>query len=212
MAGAVTLVVALAVVVLFTPVLGVRSVEVTGTHVLTKDRVRAAAGVGHGTPMVWVDTDTVGRRVAKLPQVASVTVSRSLPATVEIAVRERSPVAVFDSAEGTRLVDGSGLPYLTVGKAPPGVPRLDLPKVSPGDPATMAAVRVVDALPGELRKKVTTVTATRQGDVRFTLADGRQVKWGTAEESARKAAVLKVLLSRPGKVYNVSSPDLPGVS
>lgn len=210
--GGAVVVVAVAVVLLFTPVFGVRSVAVTGTHALTKDEVRAAARVAGGTPMVWVDTDAIGTRVAKLPQVASVTVSRSLPSSVEIEVDERSPVAVFSSAEGTRLVDGTGMPYRTVEKTPKNLPRIDLPKVAGGDPATMAVVGVLGAIPEDLRARMTSITSSPQGDVRFTLSDGKEVKWGTAAESDRKAAVLKVLLSRQGTVYNVSSPDLPGVS
>ena len=44
------------------------------------------------------------------------------------------------------------------------------------------------------------------------LANGKTVRWGNADDSARKAAVLAALMTRPGKVYDVSSPDLPTVS
>lgn len=212
MVGSAALVVAAVVAVLFTPALGVHTVRVTGTHVLSAQRVRDAAGIEPGTPILRVDTTTVRDRVAGIPQVASVRVSRSLPFTVHIAVTERSPVAVFDSAEGVRLVDRTGLPYLTVPKAPPGLPRIDLPKISQKDPATHAVVTVLAALPDAFRARVASITASRQGDVRFALRDGKKVTWGTPEHSRRKAAVLKVLLTRKGTVYDVTSPDLPAVS
>jgi cell division protein FtsQ len=38
------------------------------------------------------------------------------------------------------------------------------------------------------------------------------VKWGNSADSERKAMVLAALLTRPGKTYDVSAPDLPTVS
>jgi cell division protein FtsQ len=37
------------------------------------------------------------------------------------------------------------------------------------------------------------------------------VRWGPDEEAERKASVLVALLTRPGRVYDVTSPDLPTV-
>jgi cell division protein FtsQ len=38
------------------------------------------------------------------------------------------------------------------------------------------------------------------------------IKWGNARDNARKAAVLAPLLTRPGKTYDVATPDFPTVS
>ena len=64
----------------------------------------------------------------------------------------------------------------------------------------------------QLKTQVTTVTADTPGDVRLTLSDGRVVKWGNAQDNARKAAVLAALLTRPGTTYDVATPDFPTVS
>jgi cell division protein FtsQ len=48
--------------------------------------------------------------------------------------------------------------------------------------------------------------------VTLGLTDGRTIRWGSADDSARKAQVLAALMSQPGKVYDVSSPDLPTIS
>lgn len=210
--GTVALLAALVVVALFTPVLGVHTVRVEGTHALSAAKVRAAARIEPGTPILRVDTEAAGKRVSGLSRVASVSVSTSLPFTVTIDVTERSPVAIFEATDGIRLVDRTGHAYATVKKAPDGLPRINLPKVAAGDPATEAVVGVLTALPGKLRDRVTSITASREGDVRFALAGGKKVRWGSTEQSKRKAAVLRVLLSREGTVYNVTSPALPGVS
>jgi cell division protein FtsQ len=47
--------------------------------------------------------------------------------------------------------------------------------------------------------------------VTLTLTDGRTVVWGTTDRTDEKAEKLAALLTQPGKVYDVSSPDLPTV-
>ena len=46
-------------------------------------------------------------------------------------------------------------------------------------------------------------------DVVLTLADGVTVRWGSAEQSDRKAAVLAALLKVRAATNDVSAPDLP---
>ena len=198
--------------VVFTSTFGARSVTVLGARTIPVDVVRAAAAIEPGTPLVRLDTEEVAARVGKLPKVFSVEVSRSFPSTVEITIVERTPVAVVPSAVGVHLVDGTGLGYDVVKQAPPGLPELVVSTVRPDDPATRAAVSVLSAIPQQLRAQLATVTAKTPGNVQLTLTDERTVKWGSADNSQRKAAVLAPLLTRPGKIYDVATPDFPTVS
>jgi cell division protein FtsQ len=59
---------------------------------------------------------------------------------------------------------------------------------------------------------VLTVTARTPGSVTLGLTGGHTIRWGSADDSARKAAVLAALMTQPGRVYDVSSPDLPTIS
>jgi cell division protein FtsQ len=199
-------------VVMFTSLIGVRSVEVLGVRDIPPGDVRKAAAVEPGTPMVRLDTDEIAARVAKLPRVADVSVSRSFPTTVEIDVTERTPVAVVPDTDGVHLVDRTGMDYATVRSRPAGLPVLKVVKVAPGDPSTHAAVTVLAAVPDQLRDRVVELSARSPGDVRFRLRNGRVVKWGDAEDNERKAAVLAPLLTRPGRTYDVATPDFPTVS
>lgn len=201
-----------AYVVMFTSVLGVRSVEVQGLKEIPEEDVLRAADIQHGTPMVRLDADEAAARVARLPRVFEVRVERSWPSTVEIIVTERSPVAVLRDGAQIHLVDATGLVYAAARTAPPGLPTLAMSNVRPTDRATRAAVTVLGAIPKQLKSQVVTVTADTPGDVRLTLSDGRVVKWGNAEDNARKAAVLAALLTRPGKTYDVATPDFPTIS
>ena len=164
-----------------------------------------------GEAMLRLSTDQIAARVAQLPRVASVDVSRDWPSTVLIQVTERDPVGFIKLADGVHLVDGTGFDYATVAAAPAGLPVIQLPRAAADDPKTQAVVGVLAALPTQLRPQVVTIGAQTPGSVTFSLADGRTILWGSVDDSARKAAVLGALLTQPGRTYDVSSPALPTI-
>ncbi|OLR94195.1 cell division protein FtsQ/DivIB [Actinokineospora bangkokensis] len=206
--GSFLLVTALVVVVWFTPVIGVRDVQVSGTSGLSADAVREAAAVAAGTPLVRLDTDEVAERVRRLPRVDTVQVTRSFPGTVRISVTERTPVLAVAEQDGVHLLDASGFDYSTVATAPAGLPAL----TAADQPSREAAAIAVAALPEALVRQVAGVAAPTPADVRLTLGDGRVVVWGGPEDSPRKAAVLGPLLTRPGKTYDVAAPEFPTIA
>ncbi|MCT2585231.1 cell division protein FtsQ/DivIB [Actinophytocola gossypii] len=199
-------------VLMFTSVVGVREVAVFGTRDLSHDQVRETASIELGAPMVRLDTEEIALRVAELPRVFEVRVSRSWPSTVEITVTERDPVAVRLAGDDVHLIDRTGLDYATVEARPKELPVLRVENPSPDDAATRAAVTVLQDIPDQLRERVVEVSAETAGSVRLTLAGKKIVNWGDAEDNTRKAAVLAPLLTRPGKIYDVTTPDFPTVS
>ncbi|GAA3062361.1 cell division protein FtsQ/DivIB [Actinokineospora globicatena] len=206
--GSLLAVTGLVVLIFFTPVLGANTVEVTGTKDLTADEVRAAAAIEPGTPLATLDTDEIATRVRQLPRVGSVDVSRSFPATVELVITERTPVAVAVRDDGTHLFDAEGVDYGTVKATPAGLPVLD----ASGDHSTRAATAVLAGIPPQLSGIVVAVTARTPTDIRLTLVDQRVVKWGDARNVPRKAAVLGALLTQQGKTFDVAAPDFPTIS
>lgn len=189
-----------------------RSVQVIGTRGLPADEVRAVAAVPLGAPILWLDTREIEARVAAVPWVAAVQVSRTLGGTVRIAVIERTPIAVRSTPDGVHLVDVTGTDYANVADAPAGLPELQVARIGPEDSATIAAITVLTGLPEPLRTQVLSVAADSPADVVLRLGEEREVRWGGVEAGDRKAAVLGVLLTQPGEVYDVSSPDLPTIS
>lgn len=198
--------------VFFTPLLGVHQVDVHGAVVLTDDEVRRAAAIEPGSPLVRLDLAGIHERVAAVPRVAAVEVERQLPGTVRLLITERVPVGSVKLPDGFHLVDSTGKDYAVLPAAAPGVPELVLAAPSPTDPATRAVVGVLNDLPEKLRADVVQVSATSGADVKVTLSGNRVVKWGSSDDTPRKAAVLLVLLSREGTTYDVSAPLLPTVS
>ena len=173
--------------------------------------IRAASGVSPGEPLLSVRTDEVRRRVAAIPRLATVEVERDWPGTVAITVTERSPVALAASAAGPVLVDATGMAYQNAPRPPPALPRLAAARVAPDDPATRAGLAVLAVLPPPVRERLREVRAEGPSEVTLLLAGGRQVRWGSADDSERKAAVLAALLSQPGTIFDVSAPGLPTI-
>jgi cell division protein FtsQ len=197
------------------PLLAVRTVRVDGVDTLPAAQVQEAAGVVDGTPLLQVEVGAAAARVARLPQVADVQVTRGWPSTVIITVVERTPLAVVEEAGRRTLIDAEGVLFDTItGDPPKGVVRMEVAHPGPDDPATASALAAVAALPPELREKVSVVTARDGGAaVGLSLHDGRTVRWGDGEDSERKATVLVALLSqmdageiRPAETLDVSAP------
>jgi cell division protein FtsQ len=208
-------VIALVYLLFFSSMLGVKDVSVSGSRTVPADQIRAGAAVPADKPMLRLSTDEIRDRVAGMPGIATVEVSRSWPNTVEITVTERTAIAFFDSGpggDGVHLVDGGGVVFKTVPARPPGLPELRLPKVSADDPVTRAVTAVLGVLPEQLLKQVTTATAKTPASVEFTLSSGKIVRWGTAEQTDRKAKVLAALLTQEGRIYDVAAPELPTIT
>jgi cell division protein FtsQ len=190
----------------------VQGVHVEGLSTLPESDVVGAAAVPIGAPLASIDTGDIADRVAKLPAVALATVKRSWPHTVTVIVNERVPVASAGTPTG--LVDAGGVVY--PGTPPPGLPRLVFGAVGPDDPTTRSALAALATLPPSVRSQVITVDATvagsgGPGEVTFGLTENRQIVWGSDERAAEKAAVLVPLLTQPGRVFDVTSPDLPTI-
>lgn len=192
----------------------VEQVRVTGTATVPTGDVLAAAAVPPGGPLAAVDLSAVAERVARLPAVGSVRVGRSWPHAVAVDVTERVPVAVVGGGGEPALVDRTGVVYR--GAPVPGLPELSVPAPATDDPATLAAVAVLAAVPEPVRGQVRSVRVPAEDpggpdQVTLGLTDDREIRWGAPELGPQKAAVLLPLLAQPGRAYDVTSPDLPSV-
>ncbi|MGY4650400.1 cell division protein FtsQ/DivIB [Mycobacterium sp. URHB0021] len=203
-------VVGLGLLLYFTPIMSARDFVVTGLGAVTQDEVVTAAAVPTGTPLLQVDTDAVAERVAAIRRVASVRVQRQYPSTLRVTVVERVPVVVKDYPDGSHMFDRDGVDFATV-PPPPGVPYLDVENPGPNDPATKAALQVMTSLRPEVAGQVGRISAPSVAAITLSLIDGRTVVWGTTDRTEEKALKLGALLTQPGQIYDVSSPDLPTV-
>jgi cell division protein FtsQ len=197
------------------PVLAVGAVQVDGAGTLAADEVRKAAGIEAGTPLLRVDVEDAEARVARLPQISAVEVTRGWPRSVVITVVERVPVAVVGEAGRRSLVDSDGVLFDTITGAPPvGVVPLEVTDPGPDDAATRAALEALVALPGKVRDGIDGAAVGGPEDITLRLTDGTLVRWGGPADSAAKATVLTALLDRmsdgalePAGTIDLSTPD-----
>jgi cell division protein FtsQ len=195
-------------VVFFSPLLGVREVEVTGNDRLAIEQVRQAAAVPPGTPLIRVDLDGVRDRVAALRDVEQVTVSRAWPGGLRVSVVERTPIAAAPMGMKSAVIDRFGVVLDVVAVAPPRLPVLRVQHLARGDAATMAALTVLAGLPGDLLTRVREVRAPSPYAVSLRLSDGRSVLWGGTDRATDKARILATLLPRGATSIDVSSADV----
>ncbi len=196
-------------VVLVSDVLGVDDVEVTGTQLLGERQVAAAAAVPGGEPLARVDLDAIERRVESLAEVRDATATRDWPHDVSLRVTERQAIAVVAMSGQLRGMDDQGVLFRDFGRAPAGLPRVDMPWGTRSE-AMVEAARVIESLPPDLVSQVDHVEVGSMDAISLVLRGGRRIVWGSAEESDAKAEVVDALLGAvPAQVYDVSVPGQP---
>jgi cell division protein FtsQ len=209
-AGALVVVAVAAVWLLaFSPVFGVRSVTVRGTHLLTAKQIEAAAHISHGTPLLRLDEAAITRRVEQLPAVGSAQVTTSFPSTVTITVTERVPVGYVKRGNGFVLIDHTGAQYRATGTRPAKLPLFVVPSGADARTSGRALATVAAALPARVRAKITSIQALNPQAITLLLKDQRVVQWGSADRSAEKARVLVALLPHAEQQIDVTDPDQP---
>lgn len=186
-------------------------VRVDGVDGDLADTVSATADPPYGTPLIRVDAEAMEEAVAELPDIAEVSVHRSWPAAITVAVTPRTPAAALEAGQSWWLIDAEGVLFGEQPEQPDELPVLNAPVDAEAAPARSAGVAVLSGLPAQLRDLVVTVTAPTEASVELTLSDGATVLWGTADQIDRKAEVLLALLPEDADHYDVSAPTNPAV-
>ncbi len=211
---------ALAWVLLFSPVLAVDEVDVTGTRHVSAEAVQERLAPLHGVPLPRVGSSAVRELVGDLPGVAEVRVVAHPPTRVEAAVREHEARARRGGEAGVDLLLDDGT--VLAGVPAERVEGESLPEFSEElsagprrDREEVAAV--LAGLPAPVAERVESVDSSRAGQVRLGLRDGVVLVWGDAEDAELKGTVATAFLegdqhgSRAGGVreVDVSVPTRP---
>lgn len=196
----------------FSSWLDVEQVDVSGAQTISADDVRARALIEVGTPLARVDVDRVETRVRSLAIVKDVRVSRQWPDTMLIEIVERVAIAVVEIGGRLRGMDADGVVFRDYNRAPPGLPRVQT-DIGTSAEALQEAAQVISALPDSLILIVDHVQVATVDEISLLLKDGRQVVWGSADDSETKARVaIGLLQTVDAKVYDVSVPTQPTTS
>ncbi len=206
----VLLVTAVVWLVAWSPVLTAREVAVNGlSNPAETQAVAAAAAIPLGVPLVKIDTSGAAARVAKIPTVASVTVTRSWPSTVTVQVERKVAVLGVQNPQGQlQVVDARGIPFEAVSALPPGIAQVNATSSAPDPAGLRAAIEVLQVLSPAQRSTVSALTVTSADLVTLQLG-AVSVVWGGSDDGAKKLAVLNALLRTNPAVIDVSAPDTP---
>lgn len=205
-------VVALVVVVAvgaYSPLMALREVRVEGASRIPVADVQAAFDDTLGTPLPLIASADVLAALSAFPLIETYSTETIPPGTLVVRIVERVPVGVVDTGSGLELVDAAGVVIERPAERPEGQPLIVTEDGVAGE-GFRAAAAVIRSLPAEVRGQLIGASAETADDVRLELTTGATVVWGSAEESAAKAAVLARLMvaAPPDTVgeYDVSSP------
>lgn len=166
------------------------------------------AAIEVGDRITELNLDAAAARVTQLPQVRSAEVTRRWPDRIVIAVELRRPIGWLQEADQIRYIDDNGEKYDPAAAFPkPGLAQFEVSE----DRLLAASAIAYQHLPALQKLKLTKISAQTSSNIRFTLSNGVTIIWGSVDRSPRKAEVLRVLLQRKAKVYDVSAPDLPTI-
>lgn len=207
---ALVVIAAVAWLALWSPVLAVRTVEVTGVTGADRTAVTSLVGVAVGTPLARVDLGDVEERVRSHRTVAEVSVERGWPSTLRVRAVPRQPALVLKNPEGQlEVVDSTGVSYGVIKAPPAGVPIVTAASnKGTTKEALGAALSVIRTLPVDLAGQVSAMQVSTANLVSFTLGDVKVV-WGGADAADRKLQILRALLPTKPEVIDVSAPDTP---
>src|SRR5947207_9762609 len=159
----------------------VRSVEVRGARYLQPGEIISRLKVDT-LASLWDDLTPYRNRLRGHPQVSDVSVSRKMPGTLVVTIRENLPVALIQTPAGL-------LPYDSTGKQLPIDPartNLDLPIVATDDPVLLKLVGAIRAAEPRLYARIEEAKRTAREESLLTLSRGA----GSADTISRGRSLL----------------------
>lgn len=176
--------------------LRVGRLEVSGSHFLSEGEVRELMGPALGESILALDIDDLKTRLRASPWVADATVTRTLPDTLRVEIRERVPLALAE-LDRLYLMDGDGGLIDLYG---PRTGAFDLPIVrgllgveeeSRRDRARRAGALLEDL--AELASEVSEVYVLPSGDLKVVLrGPGEVLLFGEAPYRPRLVTFLSL--------------------
>ena len=200
--GSVLGVVAFVLIILASPIIGVRKIEIEGARYMSADLLVAVEKSLNGKSILTVDTNAAEKRLEGDPWVESVRIRSFFPTRLVIEIVERRPVAFYIGVDNrSRVVDPQGR-VLAVETGQP-TQYLQItgvgPNLAPGANAGAvykAAAQLAGSLPDELSERVLNVGVGGPNQLVMTLRSGTLINFGPPTDLQNKLISLLVLLRR----------------
>ena len=211
----------LVLIVLASPIIAVRQVDIEGSKYMNKDLLVSVEQSLLGKALLTVDTRQASRRLEEDPWVETVRIRQFFPSRLLIEIAERVPVAWFIGVDNrARIVDAQGRVLAVEDGQPTQYLQITGvgPNLAPGNSAGAlykAAAQLATGLPDELAKLVLNVGTGGPNQLVMTLRSGTLVNFGEPVDVLNKLISLVVLLRRQDSKQiisiDLSNPDIPTV-
>ena len=201
---------------MFTPLLSIDKITVTGTSKVSNKQVLAVLKNRIGTPLPMISEASVAEDLAQFKLIESISLISKPPHALEVRITERTPISLVVRG-GTRfLYDPAGV-NLGVASGYELLPTIIVKDDPKSSKSYAQAIDVLLALPAQLLKRVAYIQAKTRDNVTLQLRgnSAQTIIWGDSSQSILKSKVLKTLLvktSTKGRAtFDVSSPLSPSV-
>lgn len=212
------LTVGLIAMLLNSPVMAIRDIEITGAHRADIDRVLYRYQVEVGVPTISIRPDDLVAGIEQDPWVARAQATVSWPGTVSVVVLEHEPIAWAAIGGQWYRVSGTGAILEESEPAKRGA-RVELRGMSGqlGEvirgKRAIAALEFFSVLPDELRRRAV-ITSGGNGTL-IARIGGHLVDLGSPDDMVAKAATLAALFAEgiPAKAaISLVSPSRPAIT
>ena len=215
--GVVVAVVAAVLLLLASPILSIRTVNVEGNVYTDPDVLATVVDDLKGEAILTADLHRAEVILLAIPWVEDARVSMRLPSTVNIEIREREPVAFFRAVDGfNRVIDHQGRVLDVIEGDPVAYPLISGtgPSTASGqtvDQPFLGAAQLIDSLPIDLGDRLESAAVTPEGDVSLLLSGGVTVLFGRPDDFQTKLVgvinEIKRQGSSPYSIIDVSSGE-----
>jgi cell division septal protein FtsQ len=192
----------LALIVLASPIVAVRTVQVEGAKYADAALVRSVSDSLKGKSVLTVDTKTARGRLESDPWIKSARITTSLPSRVMIQINERIPVAWFLGVDNrARVIDEDGLVLSVVEGRPTQYMWIEgtgsnLTAGASSTATYRAAGQLAMSLPSELAPMVKHLGVAGSEQITMTLKTGTVINFGAPVDMRNKLVNVVVLLRR----------------
>lgn len=188
-------------VLLRSPLFEVKKVLVRDNHFLSEERIRSAADIGLGVNIFKLDLASAAANLTLIPMLKEAKITRTLPSTVVITVKERVPLGLLPTGDGFIEVDEEGVCLIKTGAGAPGLPVITGVQ---GEVAGLGqavksgklgdALAVVKGLPAGTLANLSEVHVDEDGQIKIYTLEGTQCRFGWPEDIQEKGAIFAQLL------------------
>lgn len=208
--GSIVAVIVVVLLLLASPLLSIRTVDVEGVVYSDPERVGEVVASLRGDAILTADLHGAERALEEIAWVREARVSMHLPRRVSIQIDERDPIAFYRAVDGfNRVIDIDGRVLDVIEGDPVDFPPIQGtgPNLSDGDFVSqpfLGAAQLINALPRDLRLRLVSMAVTPDGEVSFLLSDDVTVLFGRPDRFQDKlVALVNEIKRQGGRSYSV---------